>query len=252
MTTELPAHEETPRPPLATESDLSRLIDYALLSPRFSDEQIVQGCELAKRRGLKSATVRPMDAPLASRILGSGDVRLGVVVSYPHGAATTAVKLYETRDALQRGAKIIETVLNAGKMIARQFRYVETELQQIAQECHRAGATLVVDLELPWLPADLRVIACRVMRRAEVDVARAASVFGPSGSTIEDLRFLAEKCGDLVQVDAGHSVRKWEEAILAYDAGCAGFQSTNPVPILDEWRTELARREAEQNQQRAG
>jgi deoxyribose-phosphate aldolase len=136
-------------------------------------------------------------------------------------------------------------------MVSRQFRYVETELLQMAQECHRNAAKLVVDLELPWLSPDLRVIACRVAKRSEVDVVRASSVFGPPGCTIEDLQFLVEKCGQIVQVDAGHSVRKWEDAVAAYDAGCSGFQSTNPAIILDEWHAELARRVAEQqaNQQ---
>ena len=175
-------------------------------------------------------------------------MKVGAVVSYPHGAATTAVKVYETRDVLQRGAKIVETVLNVGKMVSRQFRYVETELLQMAQECHRNSATLVVDLELPWLSSDLRVIACRVAKRSEVDVVRASSLFGPSTYTIEDLKFLVEKCGEQVQVDAGHSVRKWEEAVAAYDAGCTGFQSINPTMILDEWHAELARREAEQKE----
>ncbi len=245
MPSEPSPSEATPRPPLSTESDLARLIDYALLSPRFSDEQIARGCELAVKNSVAGVTVRPIDLATALRSIGSAGVRVGAVVSYPHGAATTAVKLYETRDALGRGAKSIEAVLNAGAMISRQFRYIETELQQMTQECHRAGAALILDLELPWLAPDLRVIACRIARRAEVDVVRPASLFGPPGSTVEDLRFLVEKCGELVKVDAGNLVRKWQEAEAAYAAGCAGFQSTDPGPVLESWRAELARRKAE-------
>ncbi len=238
--------EDSSRPALSTESDLAQLIDYALLSPRFSEEQIARGCEAAVRNALRCVTVRPIDLATAVRAVGGAPVRIGAAVSYPHGAATTAVKLYETRDALGRGARSIETVLNAGAMISRQFRYVETELLQMAQECHRAGATLTVDLELPWLAPDLRVIACRIARRAEVDAVRPASLFGPPGATVEDLRFLIEKCGELVQVDAGNLVRKWEEAETAHSAGCIGFQSTDPVPILESWRAELARRKEQE------
>lgn len=246
MPSEASPSEKTSRPPLSTESDLAQLIDYALLSPRFSDEQIARGCELAARNAVAAVTVRPIDLATALRSIGSASVRIGAVVSYPHGAATTAVKLYEARDALGRGAKSIETVLNAGAMISRQFRYIETELLQMAQECHRAGARLILDLELPWLAPDLRVIACRIARRAEVDVVRPASLFGPPGSTVEDLRFLVEKCGDVVKVDAGNLVRKWEEAETAYAAGCVGFQSTDPGPILESWRAELTRRKEQE------
>jgi len=245
MASEVAPPEQQPRPPLSTESDLSRLIDYALLSPRFSDEQIVRACDVARKNSVASVTTRPIDIATVVRAIGSTGIRVGAAVSYPHGAATTAAKLYESRDALQRGATFIETVLNPGAMASRQFRYIETELLQMAQECRRAGATLILDLELPWLPPDLRVIACRIARRAEVDVVRVASLFGPSGYTIEDLAFLIEKCGELVRVDAGHLVRKWEDAEAAYAAGCAGFQSTDPTPIVESWRAELARRKAE-------
>jgi deoxyribose-phosphate aldolase len=230
-----------PRPPLATAEDFAKLIDFALLAPSLDEARIHQGCELARRHGLASVTVRPADVQLVSRWMPSSSVRVGTVASYPHGDATTAVKIYEVRDLVQRGARHIETVLNIGKMLSRQFQYVEMELTQMVTECHNAGAILILDLELGWLAQDQRVIACKIAKRSGVDVVRAGSLYGPGGYTTEDLQFLIGRFQDHVRVDAGPSIGGLEEALAAYETGCNGFQTTDPAPLIAAWEQELAR-----------
>ena len=233
------------RPPLAAYEDLARMVDYAVLAPNLSEEHVSRACEAARKHRVGRLTVRPADLDLViSWTRGSG-VPIGTTAGYPHAAETTSAKLYAVRDVLQRGAKAIETVLNPGKMVSRQFRYVESELLQMAHECHRAGAELIVDFEMGWLAEDLRVIACRIARRAEVDWVRAGSLYGPGQYGYDDLRFLAGKLGGAVKVDAGPAVATLDEAMNAYQAGAAGFQTADPGHLLESWAMELKRREAE-------
>lgn len=238
------AAEDNPRPPLTTHEDFARMVDYGLLAPTLGEPQVHQGCEVARRHGLAAVTVRPADVQLASRWMEKTNVRIGTVVSYPHGDATTAVKIYDTRDLLQRGARHIETVLNLGKMMSRQFQYVEMELSQMVSECHRAGAILILDLEIGWLAHDLRVIACKIAKHSEVDVVRAGSLYGPPYA-MEDLQFLVTRFKDRARIDAGPSIRKFEEALAMYELGCDTFQTTDPVPLIEAWQQELARRAME-------
>lgn len=220
------------------------MIDLALVAPDLSETDVARGCETAKRYGIGWATFRPADVQLASQWLKGASVIPSAVVSYPHGAATTAVKNYETRDLLQRGARSVETPLNLGKVLSRQFQYVEIELIQIVQECHRAGATLTLSIEFPRLTTpDLRVIATKIARRTEVDRVRAVSLYGGDRVSREDLAFLAGKLGGLVALDAGGWVRTLDDAMLAYDYGATSFQTLDPAPILDAWKAELHRRE---------
>ncbi len=239
---------ENARPPLAAYEDLARMVDYAALAPQFSEEQVAQACEVARKHRVGRFTVRPADLDLVTQWMKGSGIPIGTTAAFPHGAETTSAKLFAVRDALQRGAKSIETVLNLGKVISRQFRYVESELQQMAQECRRAGAELIVDFELGWLAPDLRIIACRIAKRAEVECVRAGSVYGPGQYTVEDLELLSSKLGDFVKLDAGPSVRTWDEALRAYQAGVSGFQTTDPGPLLEAWSAELDRRKQEATQ----
>lgn len=233
---------ENVRPPLALYEDMARMVDYAALAPNYSEEQVAQACEVARKHRVGRLTVRPADLYLVTQWMKGSGIPIATTVSFPHGADTTSAKLFAVRDALQRGAKALETVLNLGKVISRQFRYVESELLQIAQECHRSGAELLVDFELGWLAPDLRVIACRIAKRAEVDWVRAGSIYGPGAYTVEDLQFLGTKLGDLVKLDAGPSVRTLDDAMRAHQMGVSGFVSTDPGPLLEAWTTELERR----------
>lgn len=228
--------EPIAQPTLETYQDVAGMMNYLLLDPHFSDEQIEQGSNLAKRCGVGAITPRPADVERVTRWVAETPIEVTGVVGYPHGITTTAVKLFETRDLLQRGAKRIETPLNSGRMISRQFRHLETELLQMSQECRRAGAKLTLAIELAPLSADLRVIACRLARRSEVDCVRAID------ATLEDLQFLSARLGDSVRLEAGANLAKWEDVAAIREAGCISFQTVNPLTILDGWKAELARR----------
>ena len=71
-------------------------------------------------------------------------VRPGSIVSYPYGFQSTAVKLYEARDLLRRGAKEIGVVIGASKLLSREFQQVQTELNQLVEACRGAAARLTV------------------------------------------------------------------------------------------------------------
>ena len=80
-----------------------------------------------------------------------------------------AERVRERGDLLRRGVHELDTVMNTGKLISRQFQYLETELQQMADSCHQSGATLTVNLESEFLNEELKILACRVARRAGAD-----------------------------------------------------------------------------------
>lgn len=228
------------RPPLTTYEGLAKMIDHSLLRPELTEEQVIEGCRLARAYDAASVCGRPCDADLIVRELDGCTVQPSSVVGFPHGANTTAVKLYETRDLLRRGIKEVDMVLNIGKLISRQFQYVEMEIQQIAQACHEAGAILKVIFENAYLTEDLKVIACKISKRAEVDYVKTSTGFAPSGFTREDLLLMKRIVGDRAKVKAAGGVRTLETALEVYACGCDRFGATQTKPILDAWKARLA------------
>lgn len=228
------------RPPLTTYEGLAKMIDHSLVRPELTDEQVVAGCELAKRYQVASVSVRPCDVDLAVRLLGGSGVAVGSVAGFPHGSSTTGVKLYEIRDVLRRGAKEVDMVLNISRLLSRQFQYVETELLQCAEECHKQGALLKVIFENAYLTDELKIVACRISGRAEVDFVKTSTAFAPTGYTIEDLKLMRKHTPEHVGVKAAGGVRTLEKALEVYEAGCSRFGATATAAILDAWKVHLS------------
>ena len=224
-----------PKPPDKYE-DLAGLIEYALTRPELSEENVAQGCERAKQYHVAAVIIRPSDVELVARWLLGSAIRLCALSDSPHGYSTTAAKLYEARDLLRRGAQDIDTVMNTGKLISRQFLYLETELQQMADSCHQSGASLTVNLESEYLNEELKIVACRVARRAGVDTI--------GTNKLEDVALLTAHSRERLKIKAYGAIPGLEAAEAFRAAGCSRIELTDPFPILEAWKAKLAAEQA--------
>ncbi len=223
----------------AAYEDLALLLDHSLVEPYLSDAQVLAGIQTAQRYGVASVTVRPCDIDLAVRSLAGSAVRPAAVCGFPHGSENTAVKLFEARDLLRRGARQIEVVMGTPKLLSREFQHVQTELLQLVEMCHQQGALLTAILETAYLTDELKVIACACAERAEADFVCAGTGFAPSSWTPADLqllrRHLPEETG-IKAVGAG----SLDQALELRQAGCARVGTNATAAILEEWKSRLA------------
>lgn len=233
---------EQPRA-LETFEALAGRIDLPLLAPTVREDAVFEACQRAAEYGLASVVVRGTDVDLARRTLAGSSVKLGASSSQPHGSAATAVKLYEVRDLLRRGVKEVEMSINVAKLASRQFHYVENELIQAAQACHEAGAILKAVLETPFLTEEQKLVAAKICKRSEVDVAVLGSEFSAS-FTRADIELMVRKCTPLVKVSAA-PVHTLDAALDAHEHGCERIGAPRAFALLDSWKARLATRVSE-------
>ncbi len=229
-----------PAEPLLSYEDIAGMIEHPVLQPALSEEEVHTGCEIARQYRVAAVTVRPSDADLAVSWMRGSGVAVGSVVSYPHGSATTSVKLYATRDLVRRGITEIDTVINLGKMISRQFQYVEMELQQMAEACHEGGAILKVAFENGYLTEDLKTIACKIVKRAGADYARTSTPFGPAPCSLPDVLLMKRLLGGQVKIKASGGIRTITDMLALREAGCTRAGTIATVGILEDWKAKLA------------
>jgi deoxyribose-phosphate aldolase len=225
--------------PLTTYESLAQLIDHPLVAPELTDEQVIEGLELAKRYGIASAGVRPCDIDLAVRTLKGSSVRASAVCGFPHGSQNTATKLYEARDLLRRGAREIDMVMAISKLLSREFQHVQMELVQMSELCHKEGALLTVILENAYLTDELKIIACRCAERAEVDFVETSTGFAPSGYTLADIALMRRHLPEEIGVKGAAGIRTLDQALEVHLAGCTRIGTISTAAILDEWKARL-------------
>lgn len=222
--------------PSPSYADLAGLIEYAVTRSDLTETDVSRACDLAKQNGLASVIVRPSDVDLAARWMSGSSVRLGTLVDSPHGYATSAAKNYAARDLLNRGAKEIDTVMNTGKLISRQFQYLEMELLQMAESCHQSGAILKINLESEFLDEELHIVACRIARRAGADYI--------GTNKLDRVPVLTAHSRDRLKIKTSGAADL--ETVLAFrDAGCTKIELAAPAAVLEAWRAECEKSAAQ-------
>ena len=225
--------------PEATYAGLAGLIEYPLVQPQLSEEDVARGLETAKKHALAAVIVRPSDVDLVARWIAGSQVRLAAPAGGPHGSATTAAKVYEARDLLRRGIREIDTVMNSGKLISRQFQYLETELLQMAEACRESGGILKVGLECEYLTEELKIVACRIARRA------GAAFIG--ADRLEDIALLKSHSRERLKLKSSAHALDLEAALAAREAGCERIELSEPAAILEAWKARLAEQPAQRS-----
>jgi deoxyribose-phosphate aldolase len=162
-------------------------------------------------------------------------VRVASTVGYPDGSSNTGAKLYEGRDLLRRGVHEIDMTINVGKMISRQFQYVEMELLQMGKSCQESGALLKVDLASKYLTEDLKIIAAKICKRIE-------STFLSVDYSLRDLTLIRPLLKDRVQLKTSCGIESLAEALEVREAGCTRLGTTATASILEDWKTHLEQR----------
>lgn len=213
------------RPALATAAEVAGRLELWLTRPDLHEDVVDAACRRAVEAGLASAVVRPSDVDMAVRILAETPVATASVVGFPHGTSNTAAKLYEGRDLLRRGAKELCYYVNHGKMVSRQFRHVETELEQISESCRQSSAVLTIVYDSRYMAEDMKIILCKIGKRVE-----AKYIATDSQGDVALLKTIAK--GFIEVKCAGNSLEQFE---AGYAAGAERFLTPAPFALLAAW-----------------
>lgn len=217
--------------PAPTYESLAGILNLTLLEPGLTNAQVVEALEAAKRYQVGMATVRACDVDLAVRTLQGSPVRVGAIAGHPYGAQNTAVKLYEARDLLRRGAREIGAVMGASKLLSREFQHLQTELNQLTEACRAESANLTVYWDSALLTRELKIIACTCCERADVPFV--------TMDAVADLELLRKHLPDETGIQSSVAVPSLDDALELQSQGIARIATPAIHPILDAWKVRL-------------
>ena len=224
-----------------TYAEIAKSIDHSLLRPELDDAFITDGCRLAARYDVASATVRPSDVVRARTLLDGSNVKVGTVIGFPHGSPTTATKVFEARRALEEGATELDMVIDIGALRSGRDDFVREQIAAIVGVAHPAGAIVKVILENAYLDDDQKVRGCRLAEAAGADFVKTSTGFAPTGATHEDLALMRRTVSPRVQVKAAGGVRTLDALLAVLELGVTRVGATQTAAMLDEFK---ARKEA--------
>lgn len=218
-----------------TLEQVAKTIDHSILKPDFSYADVEAGAQLALKFNTASYCIRPMDVAVAAKALAGSTVNVCTVIGFPHGSSTSAVKAFETADAIKNGAVEIDMVLNVSALLSGDFDYVEHDIRAVVDVAHIAGASVKVIFETAYLNDELIVKACELTEAAGADYVKTSTGFATEGATLHNVQLMKATVGDRLKVKSSGGVRTLDQLIDYMDAGVTRSGCSATQQVLEEF-----------------
>lgn len=211
--------------------NINKLIDHTALKPNTNKESILKLIAEAKTYDFASVCVNPCWVALAHQELKNTDVKVCTVIGFPLGANTTEVKVFETKDAIEKGAQEIDMVINIAMLKDKEYDYVENEIHQIV-EAAKDKAIVKVIIETCLLTDEEKIKACELSQKAGADFVKTSTGFSTGGATVHDIAIMRKTVGAEMGVKASGGVHTHEEALAMVEAGATRIGASAGVKLL--------------------
>ena len=203
--------------------------DHTLLGQTAGWEDIRKICDDGMKYGTASVCIPPCYVGEAKRYVGDR-LKVCTVIGFPNGYNTTAVKVYETEDAVKAGADEIDMVINIGKLKAGENAYVQAEIEAVKKACR--GRLLKVIVETCYLSEEEKVRACRIVSAAKADYIKTSTGFGTGGATKEDVALFAANVDEGVKIKAAGGIANLEDAEAFLRLGASRLGTSRVVKAV--------------------
>ena len=211
--------------------NIAKLIDHTLLKPAATQAQIKHLCDEARQYNFCSVCVNPYWVRFAKEQLQGSDVKVCTVIGFALGADTTAVKAYETKDAIKNGADEIDMVINIGALKSQNYDAVLEDICAVRKACK--GHILKVIIETSQLTDEEKVKACQLAAQAGADFVKTSTGFNGGGATAQDVALMRKSIPTHMQVKASGGVRTRADLEAMTAAGATRIGASAGVQILE-------------------
>ena len=204
--------------------------DHTLLAQASQWEQIKALCDDGIRYGVASVCIPPSYVKQAKAYVGDR-LTICTVIGFPNGYNTTAVKCFETEDAVNNGADEIDMVINIGWLKDKLYDALLDEIKAVKAACH--GKLLKVIIETCLLTDEEKVLACQAAKRVGADFVKTSTGFSTGGATVHDVKLMRETVGPEMGVKASGGVRTYEDAVAMIEAGASRLGASSGKAIIE-------------------
>lgn len=212
--------------------EINQYIDHTLLKPDATRAQIKKIIEEAKEYKFFSVCINPFWVPLAHEELKDTSVKVCTVIGFPLGANTSAVKEYETTDAINNGANEVDMVINIGALKGGEYEIVKEDIQKVVAASEEKALVKVI-IESSLLTDEEIVKACELAKEAGADFVKTSTGFANGGASVHAVELMRKTVGSEMGVKASGGIHSYEDAKALIDAGATRIGASAGIAIVE-------------------
>lgn len=207
-----------------------KAVDHTLLKQTSTWEDIKVICEDAMKYEVASVCIPPSFVKKAKEFVGD-NMQVCTVIGFPNGYNTTAVKVFETKDAIANGADEIDMVINLGMLKEGKFDEITEEIKAIKEACGKN--ILKVIIETCLLTNEEKVQMCKCVTDAKADFIKTSTGFSTGGATAEDIVLFKENIGKDVLIKAAGGIKDLDTAKDFINKGSVRLGTSSIIKMIN-------------------
>ena len=223
---------------MVTVEQLANMIDHTNLKAFADDAAFEKLCDEAKKYNFKMVAINPAQTVRCKKKLEGSPVHVGAAIGFPLGQTTLECKIFETKDAIEKGAYEIDYVINVAELKNKNYDYIKKEMEEIVKICREAGKTSKVIFENCYLTDDEKRKVAEIAKEVKPDFIKTSTGFGTGGATVEDVKLMKSVVGDEVKVKAAGGIRDLKTALAMIEAGAERLGTSAGVAIVEEYNNQ--------------
>lgn len=223
---------------MVTVEQLANMIDHTNLKAFADDAAFEKLCDEAKKYNFKMVAINPAQTVRCKKKLEGSPVHVGAAIGFPLGQTTLECKIFETKDAIEKGADEIDYVINVAELKNKNYDYIKKETEEIVKICREAGKTSKVIFENCYLTDDEKRKVAEIAKEVKPDFIKTSTGFGTGGATVEDVKLMKSVVGDEVKVKAAGGIRDLKTALAMIEAGAERLGTSAGVAIVEEYNNQ--------------
>ena len=190
-------------------SEILSICDHTLLRVDCSFSEIRTLCDQAIKYNCASVCIPPCHVAEAKRYVGE-KLKICTVIGFPNGYNTSAVKAFETADAVKNGADEIDMVINLSFVKDGLWDAVAEDIKAVRDAT--GGKLLKVIIECCLLTEEEKVKLCEIVSASGAEFIKTSTGFSTGGATFADVALMREHCPASVQVKAAGGISSIADA----------------------------------------
>ena len=204
-------------------------VDHTLLAQTATWEEIREILDDAMKYHTASACIPAAYVKQAAEYV-QGRLPICTVIGFPNGYHTTAVKVFETKDAVANGASEIDMVINIGFLKDKRYEEIEEEIRQVHAACE--GRILKVIIETCLLTEKEKIKMCETVTKAGAEFIKTSTGFSTGGATFEDAELMRKYVGANVKVKAAGGIASFADAEKFVELGADRLGTSRLIKIM--------------------
>lgn len=217
---------------------LANMVDHTNLKAFADDAAFQKLCDEARKYNFKMVAINPAQTVRCKKKLEGSPVHVGAAIGFPLGQTTLECKIFETKDAIEKGADEIDYVINVAELKNKNYDYIKKEMEEIVKICKDAGKTSKVIFENCYLTDDEKRKVAEIAKEVKPDFIKTSTGFGTGGATVEDVKLMKSVVGDEVKVKAAGGIRDLKTALAMIEAGAERLGTSAGVVIVEEYKNQ--------------